>query len=63
MPNYENTGESHFEIATRQTIERDITEAYEAGDSNLVNIKLEVWPYGRFRVLEHLVEVDEREAA
>ena len=59
MPNFDNTGESAFELSTRQGIERDITEAFEAGDMALTNTKLEIWPYGRFRVLQNVVEIVE----
>lgn len=41
--------ESPFELQTRQTLERDIAEAQIAGDSNLVNDKLQIYPYGRER--------------
>lgn len=41
--------ESHFQLVTREGIERDISEAQSAGDSNLVNDKLAQWPYGRER--------------
>ena len=49
MPNFENTGESAFELATRRTIETDITEAFDAKDIKLVDAKLDIWPYGRER--------------
>lgn len=42
-------GESHFERVTRQGIETRIGEALLAGDSNLMNEQLDIWPTGRPR--------------
>ncbi len=41
--------ESHFERVTRQGIEKNITEAYNAGDSSLANYHLGLYPYGKER--------------
>lgn len=41
--------ETGFETTVKSTIERDIQEAFEAGDMNLVDQKLDIYPYGRER--------------
>ena len=41
--------ETPFQITTRQGIEKTIREASAAGDANLSNAQLDLWPYGRER--------------
>lgn len=41
--------ESAFELTTRRTIERDIVESLGVGDSDQVNAKLDIYPYGKER--------------
>ncbi len=41
--------ESAFQLTTRQGIERDITDSHNKHDSDQVNEKLDLWPYGRER--------------
>ncbi len=38
--------ETGFHKATRKTLERDITEGFNAGDMNLVNSKLDIYSGG-----------------
>lgn len=58
--------ESKFSQVTREGIERNITEAYEAGDINLTNEQLDIYPTGHPRPeivmdISHLLKRD-REA-
>ncbi len=41
--------ETAFQIATRKTIEADITDSHNKHDSDQVNAKLDIWAYGRQR--------------
>lgn len=41
--------ESGFQKVTREGIERSITDAANAGDSNLANDQLDKWPTGHSR--------------
>lgn len=43
--------ETGFEIATRKTIEADIVDSHNKHDSDQVNAKLDIHPYGRERPL------------
>ncbi len=43
--------ETAFQIATRKTIEADITDSQNKHDSDQVNAKLDIHPYGRERPL------------
>ncbi len=58
--------ESHFERVTRRGIETRITDAHNAGDSNLANAQLDIYPTGRPRpelsleVARHAVDAQSR---
>lgn len=41
--------ESSFAQVTRQGIEKVASEALAAGDSNLMNAQLDIWPTGHLR--------------
>lgn len=45
----ELSGEAKFNYVTRIGIEKRITEAFNAGDINLANEQLDIYPYGRRR--------------
>lgn len=44
--------ESGFHKVVREGIERNIAQALAAGDSDLANAQLDIWPYGRPRLIE-----------
>lgn len=51
--------ESPAEKTIRLGIEGRISDYYKADDMVQADANLEIWPHGKFRVLEHLIEVDE----